>query len=332
MSVQNLESVDVFAAGFPCQPFSRAGAQKGTKDARGNMFDYCKNYIAEHTPAAFILENVSTMKTHSKFKPYYDAIMGSLRSLGTHKVYDHVLDTIEQGVPQSRKRLYIVGIRKDFHGFMDFKWPPPVDSLPLSAFLDTKKGKVADLPTTKTHTNNLERVVLRLLDQGVDLTRGTVVVDVNVGLSREPVFAIDRMPCITRSRGAARGYFLVNKRRMTTPGELLRCQGFTEQFVMDGLSDNQVGAMAFKGRKSWPALSDGRTGEGVFGSLPMVLADFDSLWLFSFDFRSFLWFWHVSGRSGGRANGRTGEPAPPEHKPESLRKQRSVDTLRWQCR
>jgi DNA (cytosine-5)-methyltransferase 1 len=73
-----LETSDVYVAGFPCQPFSLAGLRQGRHDAkgRGSMFRYCKQYISNHKPRTFILENVASLKTASKFRvlQIYDEI------------------------------------------------------------------------------------------------------------------------------------------------------------------------------------------------------------------------------------------------------------------
>jgi site-specific DNA-cytosine methylase len=55
-AVDSMPRVDVYTAGFPCQPFSSLGLRGGVLDPRGNVFEGCLEYIAYHLPTVFILE------------------------------------------------------------------------------------------------------------------------------------------------------------------------------------------------------------------------------------------------------------------------------------
>ena len=57
---------DLLLAGFPCQPFSRAGLKKGFKDTRGTLFHYIAEILKYKKPKSFILENVRGLKEHDK--------------------------------------------------------------------------------------------------------------------------------------------------------------------------------------------------------------------------------------------------------------------------
>jgi hypothetical protein len=83
----SLPTCDVFAAGFPCQPFSMAGKQQGKDDqkGRGTMFDHCAEYIQKKEPPIFVLENVGSLKKVGKFKKYHKSIMARLRDVGDGK-------------------------------------------------------------------------------------------------------------------------------------------------------------------------------------------------------------------------------------------------------
>ena len=255
LKMRSLETVDLFVAGFPCQPFSPAGRQGGADDeqGRGQMFVPCVRYVKANSPKTFLFENVAALRKHKKFKDVYDDMMSQIRKL-PYVLFETIINTLDHGVPHCRSRFYLVGIRRDVY-VGKFEFPTAVEPLPISAFLERKCGKTEDIPTSKTHKNNLSRTIEKIMfDDNLDLRKQVLIVDVNVGPSRAPVFALDKMPCITRSRGSASGFFIVNKSRMTTARELLRFQGFTEDFVTDCVSDRQIGAMVvshgFKLRRS----------------------------------------------------------------------------------
>ena len=113
LDVKTIPSFDVLCAGFPCQPFSKAGEQKGFDDNRGNIFfEICK--IADyHKPKYLILENVRNIASHDKGHTW-DTIKKKLDELNYY-TYEKpvILNTLYFGVPQSRERVVILCKRKD---------------------------------------------------------------------------------------------------------------------------------------------------------------------------------------------------------------------------
>lgn len=108
----DIPDFDFLLAGFPCQPFSSAGLRNGFADTRGTMFfeieRILKEKIRSGNPAkGFLLENVEGLTNHDHGKTL-DTIIRHLRKLG-YVVNYKVLDSQYFGLPQSRKRVYIVG-------------------------------------------------------------------------------------------------------------------------------------------------------------------------------------------------------------------------------
>lgn len=103
--------VDLFVGGSPCQSFSTVGFQKGLEDARGTLFYEYARLIKEIQPKVFIYENVRGLTTHDKGNTW-EVIKGIFKSLGYHISYD-VLNAIDFGVPQNRRRLFVVGVKDD---------------------------------------------------------------------------------------------------------------------------------------------------------------------------------------------------------------------------
>lgn len=115
---------DVLCAGFPCQPFSQAGKRFGLEDPKnGNHFYKILDILDYHAPEFFILENVPNLKGHDGGRTWGE-IERCLEE--KYEVQSGILSPDQFGVPQHRKRFYIVGARKDGCGFGDWKFPQPV--------------------------------------------------------------------------------------------------------------------------------------------------------------------------------------------------------------
>ena len=129
---------DILTAGFPCQPFSKIGKLHGFADARGTLFWDVLRILKAKRPKAFVLENVANLVNHDKGNTFKTILDGLENDLGYH-VYHKVLNTKDFGVPQDRKRIYIVGFRDD----VPFSFPEPVK---LEQFVGDilEKGSVHD--------------------------------------------------------------------------------------------------------------------------------------------------------------------------------------------
>lgn len=129
------KKIDIILAGFPCQPFSAAGNQKGFMDTRGTLFFEIERIIEEstkigHKPKGFILENVEGLVKHGGdvnsegCGRTFCTILQKL-DLAGYNVSWKVIDASCHGVPQARRRVYIVGVSREF-GIVD------LDNLPES--------------------------------------------------------------------------------------------------------------------------------------------------------------------------------------------------------
>jgi DNA (cytosine-5)-methyltransferase 1 len=101
--------VDVVFGGPPCQPFSTGGLRRGTADAR-NMFPEFIRALREVQPAAFLAENVPGLATRNRVQ-YLAELLAEFEALGFNVSW-HVVSAADYGVPQKRRRLIIVGMKK----------------------------------------------------------------------------------------------------------------------------------------------------------------------------------------------------------------------------
>ncbi len=113
---------DLLAAGFPCQPFSKAGDQLGFKDtSQGGLFFKVNQILRVKRPRWFILENVPNILRHDSGHTKL-IILKSLESLGYAVDVKH-FSPHEFGIPQVRNRAYFVGSLRAYGGLHEFEWP-----------------------------------------------------------------------------------------------------------------------------------------------------------------------------------------------------------------
>ena len=93
--------------GFPCQAFSVAGKRQGFEDARGTLFFEIARLVKARRPPYLLLENVPGLLSHNKGATF-NTILYTLYELGYHVEWQ-VLNSKDFGVPQSRKRVYLIG-------------------------------------------------------------------------------------------------------------------------------------------------------------------------------------------------------------------------------
>ena len=136
---------DILCAGFPCQPFSKAGYQDGLwNPVDGTLFKDIVRIIRERQPEYLILENVPHLERHGNGQTWAvirAAIEAEGYDLDTRRYSPHHF-----GIPQIRDRLYIVGQRESLDRFT---WPTPPNPKPVSSIrnvLDTNPGDAHSIP------------------------------------------------------------------------------------------------------------------------------------------------------------------------------------------
>ena len=145
------KSADVVIGGFPCQDFSLAGKRKGLNAQRGKLYQSMAKVIASLKPKVFLAENVKGLISWGNGLAIRTIVEDFLK-LGYNVKYK-VFNAADYGVPQTRERVIIVGVRNDLDA--DIEWPKPTHSIAnknLKPWL-TIKDAIGDLEDENIHNS-----------------------------------------------------------------------------------------------------------------------------------------------------------------------------------
>jgi DNA (cytosine-5)-methyltransferase 1 len=140
---------DILAGGFPCQPFSKSGAQRGMDEVRGTLFFHIEKILRARKPTVVILENVRNL-VGPRHRHEWEVIIDHLRDAGyqvssTPAIFSpHKIAPEHGGAPQVRERVFITGTRVPDGMVMDPE-PLPV-TLPPEVLMDREWDLMRDLP------------------------------------------------------------------------------------------------------------------------------------------------------------------------------------------
>jgi len=149
VDVSEIPTHDILCAGFPCQPFSKAGDQSGIKDPElGDLYVQILRVIRRHHPQYLILENVPNLEKHDNGQTW-NKILKLLRNEGYY-VSLKKLSPHEFGIPQIRERIYIVGRLEPLN---NFAWPEKsTGDVSIDSILDNRPVEAKALPEQVTKT------------------------------------------------------------------------------------------------------------------------------------------------------------------------------------
>ncbi|MDM8240247.1 DNA cytosine methyltransferase [Pseudoflavonifractor phocaeensis] len=215
ISSENIPDFDILLAGFPCQPFSIIGDKEGfLHETQGTLFFEIERILMDKKPPAFMLENVRNLLAHDKGRTF-KIIYEHLNNLGYH-VHYKVLNALDFGVPQKRERIIIVGFKED----VPFHFPAPLsegEKLSLSDILET------DVDSRYYVRKEIRESRLRRI-KDVDYPKPYISHE-NIAGSITPHAYSSALRA-----GASANYILINDERRPTERELLRLQGFPDDF------------------------------------------------------------------------------------------------------
>ena len=229
IAADSIPDFNILCGGFPCQPFSIAGKQRGFKDARGTLFFEIVRIVKAKQPEVVFLENVANLARHDNGNTLR-VILDTLNDLG-YDVHYQILNAAWYGVPQIRKRIYFVCFRKDLQ--VDFVFPEPTfqdvsveDYLERDVdekyYLDINSITFYKPDTTVRQLDTYRMGYIKSISQGrrVYSVKGCT-----------PTFVVSaRGPA-----GSTEAYYINGRVRRLTPYESKRIMGFPEKIVETGI-------------------------------------------------------------------------------------------------
>ena len=215
---------DVLCAGFPCQPFSQAGRRKGMDDPRGNLFMEIIRIALHHQPKIILMENVRDILTQSDGMVMKE-IYHQMDAIG-YDVDHVVLNTGDFGLPQSRRRVYFVAIRKN----EDIHFHHPRERVSKPMYL--RDVLLDDEETENLVIHNDEIIIEHSSEQPEQLK------PIRVGYIKNPIHQGSRIYSInglavTLTASTSQGFYYVNgKVRGLHIDEAKKIMGFDSQYIV----------------------------------------------------------------------------------------------------
>ena len=228
ISEKKIPKHDILCAGFPCQPFSISGKQEGFNDSRGTMFFEIERITRYHRPKVLFLENVANLKKHEDGETIIK--MKQILEELEYDVFYKVLNASDYGVPQSRKRVYILAFRKNLN-IKEFNFPKEknIDIVLEDILLPEKEVQKYLIKREDIYWK--EKNILEIKRQQKPIRIGTI----NKGGQGERIYS-PKGHAITLSAtgggpGAKTGAYYVNGNiRKLSPVECKLVQGFPNNF------------------------------------------------------------------------------------------------------
>lgn len=243
---EKVPAFDVLAFGFPCNDYSIVGEQKGFDGKYGPLYAYGVKAINIHNPKFFIAENVSGLQSANDGKTFLK-ILEDLENAGKgYRLTPHLYKFEEYGVPQTRHRIVIVGIRKDLG--LEFKVPAPTT---INNYVSAKEA-IENPPIAKDVANNevtaqgklvVERLKHIPAGENAWYTGLPEYLRLNVKNTKMSQIYKRLHPdkpsyTITGSGGGGtHGYHWVENRALTNR-ERARIQTFPDDFIFEGSKEN----------------------------------------------------------------------------------------------
>jgi DNA-cytosine methyltransferase len=220
----SMEPVDVFMFTPPCGSFSAAGLKDGVEAQQGRLLFASLDYIRVHKPRAIVMENSPLLV--GKFKYDLACLLAMLKKF-KYSVSFKILKTNDFGIPQTRKRLYVVGVLQQFERKNAKWWPEPYPSCvgigKLIKVLPPEEWK--PYPTCEKARQNVETAYTKVVQQGINPWKSWVIVDAKSS-HRFMGFQVGQSPTLCRARCSQMGYWCSKKGGYLNVTDMMLLQGF----------------------------------------------------------------------------------------------------------
>ena len=228
--------IDVIIGGPPCQGFSIAGkiGRNFIDDERNQLFKEFVRFVEVIKPRIFVMENVAALRTHNKGKTI-EEIVKEFERVGYTVKYD-VLNAVNYGVPQQRRRIFVIGTldKENKFNFPEKTTKQITIAEALKGLPKLESGETSDIPNhnAMNHSKQMLEKMSYVKDGG---NRNDIPEDIRPksGDIRKYIRYNSNEPsiCIT---GDMRKVFHFNQNRALTGRELARIQTFPDDFIFKG--------------------------------------------------------------------------------------------------
>lgn len=254
---------DIVTAGFPCQPFSNSGLKLGLSDPRGQFYFKIEEIIKHFEAKSFILENVSGIRTNGggkypsqiAFKPQtigktMKFLEENLLKLKDYEVRWIEIDSSQLGSPQVRKRVYIIGIHRDFTSEINLNFPnyvpktfmsvagePLISGLELSS--SQEKNLKSFMSSPPSYKDGMRRVGQAYLCAGGNVGQGYHAYGMVPTLTKVwarflPIYfphQKENIPDVNEREFVPNKFYGKGHFRRASVEEVMRLQGFPKSFT-----------------------------------------------------------------------------------------------------
>ena len=216
IEARSIPDHDLLLGGFPCQAFSIIGERRGFADDRGVLFWEIARILQEKRPRGFVLENVKQLVGHDHGRTL-KTILDCLVELG-YEVDYRVLNALNFGLPQKRERVFIVGWLKK----LNYSWNFPL--IPRKLLSQILEDSVSEFYNASEMIRNRRLEVVK--SKAIQSQHPTIWHE-----NKSGHISVYDYSCALRA-GASYNYLLVNGERRLTEREMLRLQGFPDNFII----------------------------------------------------------------------------------------------------
>jgi len=264
-NIDKLGKFNVLTGGFHCQPFSSMGNKQGLADERGNLFYEIVKILKVKNPQIVLLENVRNFKNHDNGRTF-STVKKILEEECGYSVYWDVFNTVNFGLPQDRRRVYILGLKTKPSINFEFTEKIVAETLDehikntgLNKYKDTRSILSKNVNEKYYLSNKIKKTILSSGTGGfhakpeINKPKARTLTATMVKMHRagQDNYYSDEFTKLTKAESKKYEDFIVPKSkynsyniRKLTPEEGLKLQGFDKQFFINahkaGVSDTQL--------------------------------------------------------------------------------------------
>ena len=245
LDINSLQQIDALAFGFPCNDFSMIGEKQGFGGTFGPLYSYGVKVLLKFRPQWFLAENVGGLRITNKGRNF-QKIMIDLETAG-YRLYPHLYKFEEYGVPQSRHRIIIVGIREDLPYEYRIPSPAPYANIDTTCKTALEIPPILDDFFNNELTKQSETVAERLkyIQPGQNAFTANLPEHLRLNVKGARISQIYKRldpsrPAytVTGSGGGGTHIYHYAEPRALTNRERARLQTFPDQYVFKGTKES----------------------------------------------------------------------------------------------